>query len=647
MDPNTDNSMSPKGGVASPTDINSRHGVNFSAPRGFMTKLKSAAKETLFPDDPFRQFMNGERRRDRIVKGFQYFVPLFEWLPNYNLRLFWSDLVAGLTITSLAIPQGISYAKLAEIPPVVGLYSSFVPPLIYAIFGSSRHMAVGTIAAASLLLFQTVSSVVKPEDDPTLFLHLIFTTTFITGVLQTTLGILRLGILVDFFSHSTITGFMGGTAVILCLQQLKGVFGMKHFTSQTSLISVVKAIIANGSEIRWQTTVMGIVFVAFLMATKYVKKKNEKLFWVAAIAPITTVIVGAVFTYIVKGQNHGIQIVGHLDRGVNPLSIHLLNFDSKYLPAVLKAGIITGVLSLAEGIAIGRSFAVVENTPHDGNKEMVAFGLMNLMGSFTSCYLTSGPFSKSAVNYNAGAKTQMSNAVQAVLMAMTLLFLAPLFGRTPLVALSAIIISAMLPLIDYEEAIHLFKVDKFDFLICISCFLGVTFISMDVGLFFSIGLGLLRGLLYVARPAACKLGKMPNSSDLYRDVEQYPVSTVFPGVLIVKLGSPIYFANSSYIKERIKRYIQSEESSGNIIERVILDLASVTSIDVTAIGGILELRKILGKNGKEMSIVNPRKEVMEKLILSRFEEVVGKETFFLSLDDAVAASQFRLSKADP
>ncbi|KAI9128695.1 hypothetical protein K1719_000178 [Acacia pycnantha] len=647
MDPNTNNSMSPKGGVASATEINSRHGVNFSAPRGFMTKLKSAAKETLFPDDPFRQFMNGERRRDRIVKGFQYFVPLFEWLPNYNFRLFWSDLVAGLTITSLAIPQGISYAKLAEIPPVIGLYSSFVPPLMYAIFGSSRHMAVGTIAAASLLLSQTVSSVVKPEDDPTLFLHLIFTTTFITGVFQAALGILRLGILVDFFSHSTITGFMGGTAVILCLQQLKGVFGMKHFSSHTSLISVVKAIKANSSEIRWQTTVMGVIFVVFLMVTKYVKKKNEKLFWVAAIAPITTVIAGALFTYIVKGQNHGIQIVGHLDRGVNPLSIHLLNFDPKYLPAVLKAGIITGVLSLAEGIAIGRSFAVVENTPHDGNKEMVAFGLMNLMGSFTSCYLTSGPFSKSAVNYNAGAKTQMSNAVQAVLMAMTLIFLAPLFGRTPLVALSAIIISAMLPLIDYKEAIHLFKVDKFDFLICISCFLGVTFISMDVGLFFSIGLGLLRGLLYVARPATCKLGKIPNSSDLYRDVEQYPVSTVFPGVLIVQLGSPIYFANSSYIKERVKRYIQSEENSGNIIELVILDLSSVTSIDVTAIGGILELRKILGKNGKEMSIVNPRKEVMEKLIISRFVEVVGKETFFLSLDDAVAASQFRISKADP
>ncbi|KAF7813813.1 putative sulfate transporter 3.5 [Senna tora] len=540
-----------------------RHAVSFAAPRGFGTKLKSAVKETLFPDDPFRELKNEEKARGKIVKGFQYFVPIFEWLPSYNLRLFFRDFLAGLTITSLAIPQGISYAKLADIPPINGLYSSFVPPLVYAIFGSSRHVAVGTVAAASLLLYQTISSVVNPEDDPALYLHLVFTATFITGIFQTALGVLRLGILVDFFSHSTITGFMGGTAVILCLQQLKGVFGLKHFTTKTSVVAVVKAIWTNRNE----------------------KKKNPKLFLVSAVAPITTVIIGA---------------VGHLDRGLNHLSIHYFNFDPKYLPTVLKAGIITGILSLAEGIAIGRSFAVAENTPHDGNKEMVAFGLMNLCGSFTSCYLTSGPFSKTAVNYNAGCKTAMSNIVQGAFMALTLLFLAPLFGYTPLVSLSAIIMSAMLGLIDYEEAIRLFKVDKFDFLICISCFLGVTFISMDVGLFLSIGLGVLRGVLYVARPAPCKLGKLPHSS-LYRDMEQYPTTPTIPGVLIIQLGSPLHFANSSYVKDRIMRYIQTEESSNieNNVEHIILDLSGVTSIDVTAIDGLLEIRKILGKNGKQ------------------------------------------------
>ncbi|CAI8594812.1 unnamed protein product [Vicia faba] len=624
------------------------NGVNLSTRRSFGTKLKSGLKETFFPDDPFRQIMEEEKPSRRLIKGIQYFVPIFEWLPNYNLRLFFSDLIAGLTIASLAIPQGISYAKLANLPPLVGLYSSFVPPLVYAVFGSSRHMAVGTIAAASLLIGDTISTVADHEKEPALYLHLIFTTTFVTGVFQACLGFFRLGILVDFFSHSTITGFMGGTAVILILQQLKGILGLKHFSTKTNVVSVIEAIFTNRHEIRWETTLLGIIFLIFLQFTRQLRLKKPKLFWVSAVAPMTTVVVGGLFTYLVKGQNHGIQIVGHLDKGLNPWSIQYLNFDSRYLPAVLRAGLITGVLSLAEGIAIGRSFSVTDNTPHDGNKEMIAFGLMNLFGSFTSCYLTSGPFSKTAVNYNAGCKSAMTNVVQAVLMALTLQFLAPLFGNTPLVALSAIIVSAMLGLINFDEAIYLFKVDKFDFVICMSAFFGVAFISMDMGLMISVGLGLIRGLLYLARPASCKLGKLADSG-IYRDVEHYSNASTVPGILVLQIGSPVYFSNSTYLKERILRYVKSEEiASGNIVEYVILDFTGVNSIDTTGIEGLLETNKVLERKEIQMSLVNPRLEVMEKLILSMFVEKIGKEKFYLNLEDAVMASQFssRTSKTN-
>ncbi|XP_058727276.1 probable sulfate transporter 3.5 [Vicia villosa] len=621
-------------------EVTHDNGVNFTAQRGFGTKLKSGLKETFFPDDPFRQIMEEGKPSRRLIKGVQYFVPIFEWLPNYNLKLFFSDLIAGLTIASLAIPQGISYAKLANLPPLIGLYSSFVPPLVYAVFGSSRHVAVGTIAAASLLIGETISSVADHVKEPALYLHLVFTTTFVTGVFQACLGFFRLGILVDFFSHSTITGFMGGTAVILILQQLKGILGLKHFSIKTNVVSVIEAIITNRHEIRWETTVLGIIFLIFLQFTRHLRVKNPKLFWVSAVAPMTTVVVGGLFTYLANGQNHGIQIVGHLDKGLNPWSIQYLNFDSRYLPAVLKAGLITGVLSLAEGIAIGRSFSVTDNTPHDGNKEMIAFGLMNLLGSFTSCYLTSGPFSKTAVNYNAGCKSAMTNVVQAVLLALTLLFFAPLFGHTPLVALSAIIVSAMLGLINYEEAIYLFKVDKFDFVICMSAFLGVAFISMDMGLMISVGLGVLRGLLYLARPASCKLGKLPDSG-IYRDVEHYSNASTVSGILALQIGSPVYFSNSTYLKERILRYVKSEQSSSrDNVEYVILDFTGVNSIDTTGIEGLLETNKVLERKGIQMSLVNPRLEVMEKLILSKFVEKIGKEKFYLNLDDAVIASQY-------
>jgi sulfate transporter 3 len=306
--------------------------------------------------------------------------------------------------------------------------------------------------------------------------------------------------------------------------------------------------------------------------------------------PMVVVVVGCVVAYLVKGTAHGIATVGPLKKGLNPPSIQLLNFDSKYLGMVFKAGIVTGLIALAEGIAIGRSFAVMKNEQTDGNKEMIAFGLMNVIGSFTSCYLTTGPFSKTAVNYNAGTKTPMSNVVMGVCMMLVLLFLAPLFSYTPLVGLSAIIMSAMLGLINYEEMYHLFKVDKFDFLVCMSAFFGVSFLSMDYGLIISVGFSIVRALLYVARPSTCKLGRIPNSV-MFRDIEQYPASEEMLGYIILQLGSPVFFANSTYVRERILRWIRDEPEA---IEFLLLDLSGVSTIDMTGMETLLEIQRILG-----------------------------------------------------
>lgn len=619
--------------------------VNFAKPRGFSEQLKSNLTETFFPDDPFKGYSNDPPKK-RLLKGIKYFVPIFEWLPNYNFSLFRYDFLAGLTIASLAIPQGISYANLARIPPVIGLYSSFVPPFIYAIFGSSKNLAVGTVAACSLLIASTIGEKVSPTDNPSLYLNLVFTATLICGIIETALGVLRLGILVDFLSHSTITGFMGGTAVIIILQQLKGFLGLTHFTAKTDVISVAKTLISRKNEWHWQSALVGIIFLAFLQFTKFVKNKRPKLFWISAMAPLVVVITGGIFAYLAHAEKFGIQIVGHLNRGINPPSINKLNFDPKYISAPIKAGVITAVLALAEGIAIGRSFAIMKNEQTDGNKEMIAFGLMNIVGSFTSCYLTTGPFSKTAVNFNAGCKTQMSNVVMAIIMMLTLLFLAPLFSYTPMVALSAIIMSAMFGLIEYEKAYHLFKVDKFDFCICMVAFFGVTFISMDVGLGLSVGLGIVRALLYTARPATCKLGNIPNTN-LYRDVEQYPIAQGTAGILILQLGSPILYSNSTYVRERVLRWIRDEESNkdyqGDSVEHLILELGGVTTIDMTGIEALYELKRLLGAKEIKMSLVNPRIEVMEKLIASKFIDVIGKESVFLSIDDAVESCRFRLA----
>ncbi|KAL8129649.1 hypothetical protein V2J09_018804 [Rumex salicifolius] len=598
--------------------------VTFGEPRSFSTTLKSDLKETFFPDDPFGHFSDhSPLRRSKLI--LEYFVPILQWLPSYNTRLFGSDLLAGLTTASLAIPQGISYANLTKVPPIVGLYSSFVPPFIYTVFGSSKNVSVGTVAACSLLLAQTIGSAVDASLNPTLYLNLVLTATLVAGLFQTALGILRLGILVDFLSHSTITGFMGGTAILIILQQLKGFLGMQHFTDKTDVVSVLKAIFKNRNEWRWESAVVGCIFLAFLVATRQLKNKKPRLFWVSAMAPLATVIIGGLFAYFGHMEKHGIAVVGHLSRGINPLSIDDFVFDSKYLPTVIKAGLITAILGLSEGIAIGRSFALMKNQKVDGNKEIIAFGLMNIVGSCTSCYLTTGPFSKTAVNVNAGCKTQMSNAVMGLCVMLTLLLLAPLFSYTPLVALSAIIMSAMFGLIEYENFFHLYKVDKYDFVICMAAFLGVAFIDMDHGLGISVALGIIRAVLYTARPANIKLGKI-QSSNLYRDVEQYPVNSELPGILIIQLGSPVYFTNSNYLKER----------GGS-------EMKSVTTIDMTGVETFFELNRILDVKRIKMYLVNPRREVMEKMIAGKFLDSIGKESVFVSIEDAVHYCNFTLN----
>ncbi|KAL6564390.1 Sulfate transporter 3.1 [Orobanche minor] len=619
-------------------------------PQPFIKSLKNTLKETFFPDDPLRQFKNQPPGK-KVGLGLRYIFPILEWGPRYTWQFFRADLIAGITIASLAIPQGISYARLASLPPVLGLYSSFVPPLIYAVMGSSRDLAVGTVAVGSLLMASMLGDVVKPLEDPTLYLHLAFTATFFAGLFEVGLGIFRLGFIVDFLSHATIVGFMGGAATVVCLQQLKGVLGLDHFTHATDIVSVMRSVFSQTHKWRWESAVLGCVFLFYLLLSRYFSKKKPKLFWISAMAPLTSVILGSILVYLTHAEKHGVQVIGHLKKGINPLSFMHLNFDSRYLTTAIKTGIVTGVISLAEGIAVGRSFAMFKNYHIDGNKEMIAFGMMNIAGSFSSCYLTTGPFSRSAVNFNAGCKTAVSNVVMALAVMITLLVLTPLFHYTPLVVLSSIIIAAMLGLIDYDAAIHLWRVDKFDFLVCMSAYIGVVFASIEVGLVMAIGLSILRVLLFVARPRTLVLGNIPDSK-VFRSVDHYQNAHSVPGILILEIDAPIYFANSNYLRERISRWIDDEEdrvkSCREIgLQYVILDMSAVGNIDTSGISMLDEVMKIVDRRGLKLALSNPGAEVMKKLNKSNFLERMGEEWIFLTVEDAVGACNYMLQSCKP
>ncbi|XP_057871921.2 sulfate transporter 3.1 isoform X2 [Cryptomeria japonica] len=560
-------------------EMASVHKVSVRPPESMLHCIEGAVKETLFPDDPFRQFKNQPAKR-KCFLGVQYLFPILEWAPKYSLKIFKSDLISGITIASLAIPQGISYAKLANLPPILGLYSSFVPPLIYAMLGSSRDLAVGTVAVVSLLIGSLIAKEISPAQNPQLALHLALTATFFAGIFQASMGIFRLGFVIDFLSHATIVGFMAGAATVVSLQQLKGILGLQHFTTETDIVSAMRSV------------------------------------W---------------------GQTHK---VGHLKSGLNPLTVESFMFEGKYLKTLVKTGLIIGIITLTEGIAVGRTFALFKNYNIDGNKEMIAIGMMNIVGSCTSCYITTGAFSRSAVNFNAGCKTAVSNIVMAIAVMITLLFLTPLFHYTPLVVLSSIIISAMLGLIDIPAAYHLWKVDKVDFLVCMGAYVGVVFGNIEIGLIIAVTISLLRLILHVSRPHTAVLGNIPNTT-VYRNAEQYPDAARVPGILILRIDAPIYFSNASYLRERIMRWIMDEEErlakmKEDTLQYVIIDMAPVTTVDTSGIRMLEELKKTVELTGLQLALSNPGSDLMEKLEKAKFTEFLGPNWLFLTVGEGVA-----------
>ncbi|KAF3434995.1 hypothetical protein FNV43_RR22082 [Rhamnella rubrinervis] len=613
--------------------------VGVPAKQKLWEEFKSGVKEILFPDEPLRSFKDQPSSR-KFVMGMEAVFPILRWGREYNLNKFKGDLIAGLTIASLCIPQDIGYAKLASLPPANGLYSSFVPPLVYAFMGSSRDIAIGPVAVVSLLLGTLLRDEIDPDENPADYLRLAFTATFFAGITQIALGFFRLGFLIEFLSHAAIVGFMAGAAVTIALQQLKGLLGVKKFTKKTDIVSVMRSVwtsVHHGWN--WQTIAIGVSFLALILLAKYIGKKNKKFFWVPAIAPLTSVILSTFLVYITRADKHGVQIVKDIRKGINPPSVDEIYFTGDYLAKGFKIGAVSGIIALTEAIAIGKTFAAMRDYQLDGNKEMVALGTMNIVGSMTSCYVATGSFSRSAVNFMAGCNTAVSNIVMSCVVFLTLEVITPLFKYTPNAILASIIICAVIGLIDIDAMVLIWKIDKSDFIACMGAFFGVIFINVEFGLLIAVGISFAKILLQVTRPRTAVLGKLPWTT-VYRNILQYPEATRVPGILIVRVDSAIYFSNSSYIKERMLRWLTDEELMNKEndqpkIEYLIVEMSPVTDIDTSGIHALEELYRALQKKDVQLVLANPGPVVMEKLHVSEFANIIGEDHIFPSVADAV------------
>ncbi|XP_061354818.1 sulfate transporter 2.1-like [Gastrolobium bilobum] len=577
-----------------------------------------------------------------VLSVLQGIFPILNWGRNYTATKFRKDFLAGLTIASLCIPQSIGYATLAHLDPQYGLYTSVVPPLIYAVMGTSREIAIGPVAVVSLLLSSMIQKLIDPAVDPVGYTKLILLTTLFAGIFQTAFGLFRLGFLVDFLSHAAIVGFVAGAAVVIGLQQLKGLLGITYFTTKTDIISVMKAVWEAAVHNPWnpRNFILGCSFLVFILTTRFLGKKKKKLFWLASISPLVSVILSTLVVFLTRADKNGVKIVKYVKGGLNPSSIHQLDFNNPNVGEVAKIGLVVAVVALTESVAVGRSFASIKGYQLDGNKEMVSIGFTNIIGSLTSCYVATGSFSRTAVNYAAGCETLVSNIVMAVTVSISLQFLTKLLYYTPTAILASVILSALPGLIDINEAYKIWKVDKLDFLACSGAFFGVLFASVEIGLLVAVVISFSKIILISIRPGTETLGKLPGT-DLFCDVYQYPMAVKIPGVMIIRVKSALLcFANANFVRERIIKWVTQEESeddkgnSKSTIQLVILDTSNLVNIDTSGIASLEALHKSLSSKGKQLAIANPRWQVIHKLKVSNFVTKIGGRVF-LTVEEAI------------
>ncbi|WVZ55824.1 hypothetical protein U9M48_006433 [Paspalum notatum var. saurae] len=562
--------------------------------------------------------------------------PIHVWWKTYSLKSFRSDLMAGLTLASLSIPQvSIGYANLANLDPQYGLYTSVVPPLVYAVMGTSREIAIGPVAIVSLLLSSMVQKIADPAIDPASYRKMIFTVTFLTGVIQFAFGLFRLGFLVDFLSRAAITGFMGGAAIVIGLQQLKGLLGLSHFTSKTDVVSVIKAVWVSIHE-PWhpENFFIGCSFFLFILGMRFIGRKNKKLFWVSVIAPVLSVALSTLIVYMTRADKHGVKIIQTVNAGINESSIKQIDLNGPYVTGCAKIALVCAVIALTEAIAVGRSFSVINNYKLDGNKEMAAMGFMNVAGSLSSCYVATGSFSRTAVNFTAGCKSTMSNVVMAVTVMVALELLTKLLYFTPVSILASIILSALPGLINVQEVCILWKVDKIDFLTCMGSFLGVLFGSVEIGLSVAIGVSFVKVIVHSAWPQVEILGRL-QGTNIFCNTKQYPMVCETPAVLTIRISTSfLCFVNASFIREKITGWVIEKREA---IRLVVLDMSNVVNIDTAGLLALEELHKELVPQGIQMAMASLGWQVIHKMKLARLVNRVGEDCIFLTVGDAVEA----------
>jgi len=568
-----------------------------------------------------------------IAGKLRTYFPILDWLPDYDRQAMANDGIAGLIVAIMLVPQGMAYALLAGLPPEVGLYASIVPLVFYGLLGSSRALAVGPVAIVSLMVATTLGEITESGTAGNLSGAILLA--FLSGAILMGMGLARLGFLVNFLSHPVISGFSSAAALVIGFSQLKHLLGFDIPRSHLITETITHAL-THISQLNIATLVIAAISLAILLVFK-----GRLAAWLTATGvasgiadalaksgPLVAVLVTTIAVWLLDlNQSAGVSIVADIPAGLPPLT--LPDFDITLIEQLLPAALLISLVGFLESVSVAKSLASKRRQKIDANQELIALGAANIGASFTGGYPVTGGFSRSLVNFTAGAVTPLASIITAMLVGLTVLIFTPLLYFLPKATLAAIIVVAVANLIDVKTFREAWTYNKADAASLIATFLAVLTLGVEIGIVAGAGLSIALYLWRTSRPHMAEVGRVGNTEH-FRNALRHTVQT-HPEILAIRVDESLYFANTAYLEDEVLARVADHPE----INHLVLIMSAVNFIDASALETLETLNERLRDAGVTLNMAEVKGPVMDRLERVGFAAGLGAGKIYLSTHKAI------------
>ena len=562
------------------------------------------------------------------------FLPILAWGRSYTREDLSGDLLAGVITAILLVPQGMAFGLLAGLSAQAGLYASILPPLVYALLGTSRTLAVGPVSVAAIMVAQALADLPAGADYVSSALLL----ALLSGLILFALGLARLGVLANFLSHPVLSGFTSAAAVIIILSQLPSLIGLT-LPGHRSLADLPAALHGALATLNLPTLGLGLLSVALLLLSGVPLERvlarggvaRARAAVIGKTAPLAVVVVSTLLVAsLALDAAHGVAVVGSLPQGLPVLGLALPAWST--LAGLLPAATLIAIVGYVESVSIAKTLANRRRQTIDPNQELLALGASNLAAAVSGGMPVAGGFSRTMVNYNAGARTQAAAIVTAVLVGTVALFFTPLLAHVPKAALAAIIIVAVARLIDVHAAQAAWRYDRSDGAVLLATAGGVVLLGIEAGLSAGVVLSLLLYIWRASRPHFAVLGRLAGSEH-FRNIKRYRNLETWPQILLLRVDEHLSFANSAYLEAVLMEQVARTPA----LKHLVLVCSGINGIDFSALEMLMKLAASLRDAGVTVDLAEVKGPVMDKLKGTGLLEILQPGRVFLSAHEAVEA----------